>query len=53
MAKFSRSKTKLEGALIKTDDDEKQVLDKEVLFKAMRTMGGKLFWTVMFLSYLA
>lgn len=51
LTKFAKSKT-TSTKLVKDDDNEKQVLDKEILYKAMRTIGGKLFWVMVFVTYL-
>ncbi len=52
MNKFSHNKEEGDISLIKDEDDDKQDLDKDVIFKGINMIGGKAFWVVMLISYL-
>jgi ABC-type proline/glycine betaine transport system ATPase subunit len=53
LVKFTRGKQEKDGKLLKDEDDEKEELDKDIIMKAINTIGGKTFWFCMFMSYAA
>ena len=53
MIKYSRGQNEKTGKLIVDEDDKKVELEKDIIMRAVNVIGGKLFWFVMFISYLS
>jgi hypothetical protein len=52
MLKYSRGGNTEKGKLIQDEDDKKVELEKDIIMRAVKVIGGKVFWTFMFFSYL-